>query len=120
MPLVAVCNNDRDKTLPKSNCLPRTTQAAAKIRIFVSSVQKELERERAAITALVSTDPFFEKHCDAVLYDQEPPTGTPGKKAYLDLLRSCHIYLLLIDVEYGKTQFATQVNIKTVSSESLC
>ena len=34
--------------------------------------------------------------------DKEPPTGTPGKKAYLDLLRSCHIYLLLIDVEYGK------------------
>jgi ATP-dependent DNA helicase RecG len=102
MPLVAVCNNDRARILPKSNCLPRMTQAAAKIRIFVSSVQKELERERAAITALVSTDPFFEKHCDAILYDKEPPTGSPDKKAYLDLLRSCHIYLLLIDVEYGK------------------
>ena len=77
-------------------------EAASKVRIFVSSVQKELERERAAVAALVSTDPFFGKHCDAVLYDKEPPTGTPGKKAYLELLRSCHIYLLLIDVEYGK------------------
>ena len=77
-------------------------EAEAKVRVFVSSVQKELERERAAITALVSTDPFFQKHCDAVLYDKEPPTGSPGKKAYLDLLRSCQIYLLLIDVEYGK------------------
>jgi ATP-dependent DNA helicase RecG len=76
-------------------------EAESKIRLFVSSVQKELERERAAITALVSTDPFFQKHCDAILYDKEPPTGSPGKKAYLDLLHSCHIYLLLIDVEYG-------------------
>src|SRR5262245_47059476 len=77
-------------------------QVEGRIRVFVSSVQKELEHERAAIAALVSTDPFFQKHCDAVLYDKELPTGSPGKKAYLDLLRSCHIYLLLIDVEYGK------------------
>ena len=77
-------------------------EAEAKVRIFVSSVQKELERERAAITALVSTDPFFQKHCDAVLYDKEPPTGSPDKKAYLALLRSCQIYLLLIDLEYGR------------------
>ena len=72
------------------------------LRVFVSSVQKELEHERAAVAQLISTDPFLLKHCEAVLYDKEPPTGRPNQKAYLDCLRSCDIYLLLMDVEYGR------------------
>jgi hypothetical protein len=31
---------------------------SAKKRIFISSVQKELELERAAVAGLISTDPF--------------------------------------------------------------
>ena len=74
----------------------------AKLRIFVSSVQKELEHERAAIAQLISVDPFLLKHCEAVLYDKEPPVGRPDAKAYLDCLRSCQIYLLMVDLEYGR------------------
>lgn len=74
----------------------------AKLRVFVSSVQKELEHERAAVAQLISFDPFLLKHCEAVLYDQEPPVGRPNPKAYLDCLRSCQIYLLILDVEYGR------------------
>jgi predicted HTH transcriptional regulator len=74
----------------------------AKLRIFVSSVQKELEHERAAIAQLISVDPFLLKHCEAVLYDKEPPVGRPNAKAYLDCLRSCQIYLLMVDLEYGR------------------
>ena len=73
----------------------------SKLRIFVSSVQKELERERAAIAQLISVDPFLLQHCDPVLYDQEPPPGRPNPKAYLDCLRSCQVYLLMVDLEYG-------------------
>jgi hypothetical protein len=36
-----------------------------KLRIFVSSVQKELENERIAITELVSSDPFLGRHVEA-------------------------------------------------------
>lgn len=38
-----------------------------KLRIFVSSVQKELENERIAITELVSSDPFLGRHVEACL-----------------------------------------------------
>jgi hypothetical protein len=55
----------------------------SKLRVFVSSVQKELEHERAAVAQLISTDPFLLKHCEPVLYDKEPPTGRPNLKAYL-------------------------------------
>jgi predicted HTH transcriptional regulator len=73
-----------------------------RLRVFVSSVQKELEHERAAVAQLISVDPFLLKHCEAVLYDKEPPPGRPNPKAYLDCLRSCQIYLLMVDLEYGR------------------
>ena len=74
----------------------------AKLRIFVSSVQKELEHERAAVAQLISVDPFLLKHCEPVLYEKDPSTGRPNAKGYLDRLRECQIYLLLLDAEYGR------------------
>lgn len=74
----------------------------SKLRVFVSSVQKELEHERAAVAQLISTDPFLLKHCEAFLYEKSPPAGRPNPKAYLDDLRSCQIYLLMVGLEYGR------------------
>jgi predicted HTH transcriptional regulator len=71
------------------------------IRIFVSSVQKELGLERAAVAQLVSLDPFLAKHCAPVLYENEPTSGRPDKKAYLKSLDASQVYVLLIDLEYG-------------------
>jgi predicted HTH transcriptional regulator len=73
-----------------------------KTRIFVSSVQKELALERAAIAQLVSVDPFLARHCEVILYENVPPSGKPDQKAYLACLKSCQIYALLLDVEYGQ------------------
>src|SRR6266545_4106419 len=73
-----------------------------RLRVFISSVQAELEHERAAVAQLISTDPFLLKHCEPVLYEKEPSTGRPSKKGYLECLKSCQIYLLLVDIEYGR------------------
>lgn len=72
-----------------------------KKRIFISSVQKELEVERAAVAALVGTDPFLLQHCVPVLFDQEPPPPHPAPRPYLDSLRECAIYVLLVANDYG-------------------
>lgn len=45
---------------------------SATLRIFVSSVQKELEDERLIVQNLVNTDPFLSAHCIPVLYEFEP------------------------------------------------
>jgi predicted HTH transcriptional regulator len=71
------------------------------IRLFISSVQKELELERAAVTALVSTDPFLLQHCVPVLFEKEPPPPRPAQKPYLDALKACQAYVLMIANEYG-------------------
>jgi ATP-dependent DNA helicase RecG len=71
------------------------------IRIFISSVQKELELERAAVAALISTDPFLLQHCVPVLFEQEPPPSRPASKPYLAALKGCQAYVLMIANEYG-------------------
>jgi predicted HTH transcriptional regulator len=46
-----------------------------KLRIFVSSVQKELEVERVALAGWVSSDPQLADACDVVLFEKEPLSG---------------------------------------------
>lgn len=71
------------------------------IRIFISSVQKELELERAAVAALISTDPFLLQHCVPVLFEKEAPPSRPDNKPYLAALKRCQAYVLMIANEYG-------------------
>jgi ATP-dependent DNA helicase RecG len=74
----------------------------SKLRVFVSSVQKELEAERVAIASLITTDPFLMQHCEPVLWEKEPAPARPADKPYLECLRSCQIYILLIFNDYGQ------------------
>jgi len=53
----------------------------ATLRIFVNSVQKELEDERLIVQNLVSTDPFLSAHCVPVLYELEPGESLSNRKA---------------------------------------
>ena len=72
------------------------------LRIFISSVQKELELERAAVAGLIATDPFLLQHCLPVLFEQEPPPPRPAKQPYLAALSGCAVYVLIIANEYGQ------------------
>jgi ATP-dependent DNA helicase RecG len=71
------------------------------IRIFISSVQKELERERAAVAGLISTDPFLLQYCIPSLFEKEPPPPRLSHKTYLATLKACNAYILIIANEYG-------------------
>jgi predicted HTH transcriptional regulator len=74
----------------------------SKLRVFVSSVQKELENERVAIASLITTDPWLLQHCEPVLFEKEPAPARKWSQPYLKCLERCQIYLLLIHKEYGK------------------
>lgn len=73
-----------------------------KLRLFVSSVQKELEPERLAIASLVTTDPFLSEHVEPVLFNKEPVSGRRASRPYLDCLDTCQVYLLMINRQYGR------------------
>ena len=71
------------------------------LRLFVSSVQKELEDERLIVQNLVSTDPFLLAHCTPVLYEFEPASPAKALEGCLASLDGCQAYLLIVGAQYG-------------------
>ena len=72
-----------------------------KLRLFVSSVQKELEDERLIVQNLVNTDTFLSTHCVSVLYECEPASPEQASNGCLKALDGCNLYLLIVGVQYG-------------------
>ena len=69
------------------------------LRVFISSVQKELASERLAVQILLTTDPFLQQHTRPVLFEREPQPLRPDSQAYLKLLEKCQLIILIL----GKT-----------------
>jgi len=76
-------------------------QSDLKLRVFVSSVQKELEEERMQLRILLTSDPFLLRYTVPKLFEKYPAPLRPDNKAYLRLLAKCQIYVLIIGKEYG-------------------
>ncbi|MFC2095413.1 DUF4062 domain-containing protein [Candidatus Bipolaricaulota bacterium] len=72
-----------------------------KLKIFVSSIQKELEDERLIVQNLIHTDGFLQKHCVPVLYEFEPASPEDALAECLELVEQSQIYLLVVGKEYG-------------------
>ena len=77
------------------------TSASLKLRVFISSVQKELEEERMQLRILMTSDPFLLRYTVPKLFEKYPASLRPGKKPYLKLLEKCQLYILIIGKEYG-------------------
>lgn len=73
-----------------------------KLRVFVSSVQKELVDERRTAKTFITSDPFLDEHCVPILYEDEPSMLYPKEQGYLDVLDRCQVLLVIIGSEYGK------------------
>lgn len=72
-----------------------------RLKVFVSSVQKEMEVERVAVSGCVSSDDCLSTLCEVILFDKTPLSGKRIVKPYLACLATCDIYLLILDCEYG-------------------
>ncbi len=81
--------------------MKKTEDQPARLRVFLSSVQKELEPERLALFSLLTTDPFLKCYVEPVLFEKLPPPTRPASKPYLKVLKKCQIYVLMLDREYA-------------------
>lgn len=81
----------------------RLSEAISKValRVFVSSVQKELEDERLIIQNLISTDVFLAAHCAPVLYECEPASPERAIAGCLKTLDTCQVYVLVVGSQSG-------------------
>ena len=83
----------------------------SRYRVFISSVQKELENERIGAQEILWTDPFLKNHClagslaetahERVLYEFEPPSPRDATRECLDEVDSCQYFALIIGNQYG-------------------
>lgn len=75
-------------------------------RIFVSSVQKELQAERAAVRDFVRSDALLRRFFDVFLFEDLPASDRRADEVYLDEVGRSGIYLGLFGDEYGSEDAA--------------
>ena len=75
--------------------------SAARIKIFVSSVQKELVAERQAIKAFVAGDSLLRRFFDVFLFEDIPASDRRADDVYLEEVDRCAIYVGLFGDTYG-------------------
>lgn len=73
-----------------------------KLRIFLSSVQKELAGERRAVKAFILNDPLLSRFTESVfLFEDLPAADRLPDDIYLSEVEGCDIYLAFFGNEYG-------------------
>ncbi len=70
-------------------------------RLFISSVQKELQTERFAVRDFLHADALLRRFFDVFLFEDLPASDRRVDRAYLDEVGRCSIYVGLFGDDYG-------------------
>ncbi len=71
------------------------------IRIFLSSVQKELATERQALRDYIHSDALLGKFFEVFLFEEIPAADRRADSVFLEEVSRCDIYLGIFGDEYG-------------------
>lgn len=73
------------------------------LRVFVSSVQKELAAERRAIKEFITKDPLLSRFIgDVFLFEDIPAGDRKSRDTYLKEVENCDIYIAILGLQYGR------------------
>jgi predicted HTH transcriptional regulator len=72
-----------------------------RFKIFISSVQSEFSRERRLLADYLSKDTLFRKFFDVFIFEDLPAKDQNPQAAYIDEVKQCDIFILLLGREYG-------------------
>ena len=73
-----------------------------RLRIFVSSVQKELAEERRAVKAFILNDPLLSRFVDSVfLFEDLPARDRKADDVYLPEVDRCAVFIGILGNRYG-------------------
>ena len=70
-------------------------------KIFISSVQSEFSEERRVLTNYLTVDPLFRKYLDVFIFEDLPAQDQNPQTAYIDEVKKCDVFILLLGKEYG-------------------
>lgn len=75
---------------------------ATRLRIFISSVQRELESVRSDLKAYLLGDPFLQKFvAEVFLFENLPASDRRADETYLQEVDRCDVYIGIFGYEYG-------------------
>jgi len=77
-------------------------KAAQGMKIFISSVQKELLNERRALKDYVHGDPLLGRFFHVFLFEDLPADDRKADDVYLEEVERCDVYVGLFGMVYGK------------------
>ena len=72
-----------------------------KIRVFISSVHKELTVEREWAKYVLNKVPSLDLFFSPVLYEHEPATSNQAIKECVELVDTCQVYVLIVGEQSG-------------------
>lgn len=72
-----------------------------RLRIFLSSVQKELAKDRRAIRSLIENDPLLRRFFTVFLFEDLPAGDRRADAVYLAEVDGCAVYVGLFGNDYG-------------------
>ena len=72
-----------------------------KNRIFISSVQKEFERERSLLCDYIRKDALLGKYFAPFIFEELPAANQSAQQSYLSEVQNSDIYLGIIGITYG-------------------
>ena len=71
------------------------------LKIFISSVQKEMAEERLAMAAFIRNNPLLSRFFDLFLFEELPASDRHADTVYLDEVEQASVYIGLFGNEYG-------------------
>lgn len=80
---------------------PAAPEMGAMLRLFVSSVQKELAAERRALKDYVHGDALLRQFFDVFLFEDLPASDRRADEVYLAEVDRCSLYVGLFGRDYG-------------------
>ena len=75
--------------------------STTRLKIFISSVQKELEEDRCAVKRFIENDPLLRRFFTVFLFEDLPAADRQADAVYLAEVDQCTVYLGLFGNDYG-------------------
>ena len=72
-----------------------------KLKVFISSVQKEFAKERERLFQYLQTDALLSGFFEPVLFEKLPASSQAPNKVYLNEVAQSQVYLVLLGTQYG-------------------
>ena len=73
----------------------------SKLKVFISSVQREFAHERQTLASFIRSDALLGKFFDPFIFEELPALDNSASQVYLREVSQCHIYIGLIGTKYG-------------------